>query len=642
LCSVDNENQTPEHLTPDEAKTSSGTAAAAPRLPSRQGVLAVRIRDLFEVRNNLLDCTDVPTLSEKGLALVREKLRSQTASLFLFGKDGYLKRVGVRGIDKNGLPIEDSWYADERYRPGESFTGRAVVPAGGSPYGEPQWTNDLEREPADPQSHKAYYNRLGFLKCAITVPLNGRHLTFGALEVINKLGKNGRPHKQAKFRLDDVYWLSVIGMSIASAVTTLRRQDELKLLSEISEWLLEPFGDGFSTPKIYSAMADRLSGPASHYCACIIRVVDDTGMLMTAGRASDSIPWDGGTELGKCVVAGEGIAGGVCQSGVRVVYEDVSEHADEFKHYGWVRRHELVSYACIPLKVHERTVGTLSLFTRYRHKFYPSDLTFLDNIAAQIAAVTESVRVVSRLHKTTAEIATGAERGKRDALAAGFEGGMTSYVHKYKNDLLNFQKGFEEMRLAKTARRASIAWQHIQQIELLLKEIAADISATRSRVNVNRLVQDIVRFYSMDPKSSGIAYAKNLDVALPDLEVREGDLRTIIDNLVTNAIKAIQKASRPQGAITVITARVRLNDIDYLQLTVTDNGVGIRNEDDARVYVRGYTTYPGGTGEGLFLIKRLVESSFGGSIQFNSTVGKGTTFTVRIPLLRYEWKEEEI
>jgi signal transduction histidine kinase len=210
-------------------------------------------------------------------------------------------------------------------------------------------------------------------------------------------------------------------------------------------------------------------------------------------------------------------------------------------------------------------------------------------------------------------------------------------VHKYKNDLQNFKAGFEEMLNAKAARRASIANKHVLQIRLLLGEIRSDMTTRRTRVDINELVRNALHFYEVDPKNAGIRFERKLDRGLPALDAREGEIRAIIDNLVSNAIKAIRRAGRKDGLIAVATSRVRANDIECLELSVADNGSGIKNEDRNKIYNRGYTTFDGGTGEGLFMTRRIVQATFGGTIHLVSAVDQGTTFFVRIPLRRNEW-----
>lgn len=108
----------------------------------------------------------------------------------------------------------------------------------------------------------------------------------------------------------------------------------------------------------------------------------------------------------------------------------------------------------------------------------------------------------------------------------------------------------------------------------------------------------------------------------------EDGLDTILDNLISNAIKYTPECGR-------ITIRW-FDDGDFVEMTVQDTGVGIAEEHHTRVFERFYradkarSRLLGGTGLGLSIVKHLAQS-FNGSVALTSRVGEGTTFRVRLP-----------
>jgi PAS domain S-box-containing protein len=99
-------------------------------------------------------------------------------------------------------------------------------------------------------------------------------------------------------------------------------------------------------------------------------------------------------------------------------------------------------------------------------------------------------------------------------------------------------------------------------------------------------------------------------------------LNRILYNLVTNAVQAM-----PNGGILTIDAHKEAEDAI---LSVNDTGVGIPPEIRGKMFTLMFTTKAKGQGFGLPVVKRMTES-LGGTVTFESTEGKGTTFIVRLP-----------
>jgi len=106
-------------------------------------------------------------------------------------------------------------------------------------------------------------------------------------------------------------------------------------------------------------------------------------------------------------------------------------------------------------------------------------------------------------------------------------------------------------------------------------------------------------------------------------------LRQILLNLIYNAIKFTS-----QGSVTVTVSTQSAQDILWLYVSVTDTGVGISKQDQARIFEEFEQLQPqngrGGTGLGLAITKKLIDLQ-GGTIQVQSKVGEGSTFSIAIP-----------
>ena len=110
-------------------------------------------------------------------------------------------------------------------------------------------------------------------------------------------------------------------------------------------------------------------------------------------------------------------------------------------------------------------------------------------------------------------------------------------------------------------------------------------------------------------------------------------LRRILENLVRNAVDSI---GSDQGTVTVATERVPGNEgLEWIQVTVTDNGAGMSEEQKTRIFDDFYTTKANGTGLGLSIVRRLV-MDLDGRIDVESAEGEGTRMIIHLPAAKVE------
>jgi nitrogen fixation/metabolism regulation signal transduction histidine kinase len=101
----------------------------------------------------------------------------------------------------------------------------------------------------------------------------------------------------------------------------------------------------------------------------------------------------------------------------------------------------------------------------------------------------------------------------------------------------------------------------------------------------------------------------------------------IITNLVKNAIQSIPEQQQNKTVFVAIK-----KDNNNVLILVEDNGIGIKPEDISRIFEPKFTTKNSGMGLGLGIIKNIIEN-YKGTITFDSQYGKGTRFTVSLPII---------
>lgn len=125
----------------------------------------------------------------------------------------------------------------------------------------------------------------------------------------------------------------------------------------------------------------------------------------------------------------------------------------------------------------------------------------------------------------------------------------------------------------------------------------------------------------------------NFDSALPLIDCLPGEFNQVILNLIVNAAHAIANAAREggpdKGKITVQTRTLS----DWAEIRIQDTGSGIPEEIRGRIFDPFFTTKEigKGTGQGLAIARSVVVDKHGGTIHFETEMGKGTTFIIRLP-----------
>ena len=143
--------------------------------------------------------------------------------------------------------------------------------------------------------------------------------------------------------------------------------------------------------------------------------------------------------------------------------------------------------------------------------------------------------------------------------------------------------------------------------------------------DINDVIDRTLMLLEMQASVRNIRIEKALDRTLPPIEVDKNKIQQVFSNLAINACEAM-----PNGG-TLVVASLMSRDGTHIEVTFTDTGVGISKENIPRLFDPFFTTKSFGTGLGLAVSYGIIRQR-GGTILVRSAVGKGTVFTVRIPL----------
>ena len=160
-----------------------------------------------------------------------------------------------------------------------------------------------------------------------------------------------------------------------------------------------------------------------------------------------------------------------------------------------------------------------------------------------------------------------------------------------------------------------------------LLDFARQSRVAKEQTNLAALIGEVIANMRLKAQDSQVTIESEIQPDLPDVKIDADQIRQMLVNLIQNGIDAIEKAGK-----VVISVR-KPEDDDCLEILVRDTGQGIPKEVLSEIFTPFFTTKQlgKGTGMGLSIVYGVVKMH-SGEISVDSDVGKGTAFTIQLPL----------
>jgi len=270
----------------------------------------------------------------------------------------------------------------------------------------------------------------------------------------------------------------------------------------------------------------------------------------------------------------------------------------------------------VPLKAEGQVIGLLAVGMPGNRRLTFEDEELIGTIATQAASVVLTGRLSEELARAREmeaihRVSTFVLHDLKNCVA------MLSLVSQ------NAEKHGEKPGFQRDAFRA--VDESVRQMQALMSKLNSPVPPLElalPRVRVNKLVEDVVA-QVREGAGSGVSVHTNLDSAADGVAVSEETVRTILSNLLLNAVQVVGA----HGRIEVATSR----EGPWLTLRVTDTGCGMSDEFVRyELFAPFRSTKTNGLGVGLYQVKSIVEA-LGGAVRVESRQGMGTTFWVELP-----------
>jgi PAS domain S-box-containing protein len=213
-------------------------------------------------------------------------------------------------------------------------------------------------------------------------------------------------------------------------------------------------------------------------------------------------------------------------------------------------------------------------------------------------------------------------------------------AHEIKNPLTPIQLSAERLRRRLLAllsppeaeildRATHTIVQQVESMQQMVNAVSEYARAPEMRVSrfsLNQLVTEVADLYRS--QEGHVAIVLDLDERLAAIEADRGRVRQILNNLLTNAIEALE--SRPDARVEIAT-RLEGHGSSFALVSVCDNGPGFKSELLDRIFDPYVTSKPKGTGLGLAIVKKIVEEH-GGRLEADNLPEGGARIRVALPV----------
>lgn len=177
-------------------------------------------------------------------------------------------------------------------------------------------------------------------------------------------------------------------------------------------------------------------------------------------------------------------------------------------------------------------------------------------------------------------------------------------------------------------KRIGILTREVSHLEGILDDFlrfARGGQVNRAPSDLAALVREVLDFTEPEHQAAGIVVHVDMPSSLPLVMIDTEAIRRVLINLLVNARQAM-----PGGGELIVQIR---REGPWAELAITDTGVGMDEEQLAKCFDLYWSTKRGGTGLGLSTVQRTI-AEHGGSVRVLSEPGRGTSFTVCVPLVQ--------
>ena len=297
-----------------------------------------------------------------------------------------------------------------------------------------------------------------------------------------------------------------------------------------------------------------------------------------------------------------------------------------------IQNESLVSLLASPMVFEGDVIGVLNVYTDHLHRFNNEEKRLFATLANLGAVAIQNARLYKRVFESEEQLRLNERLNALGLLAS-------EVAHEIRNPLTVIKLLFQSLDLKfapedPRSRDHAVIEEKLDHLESIVGRVlnfAKSSDDIHSRCSLRQIVRNTLVLMRLKLEQSRV----RLDYDEPEdpltVEASSGRLEQVILNLVFNAVQAM-----PQGGNLNLTLQaVTHQSVSWGELTLTDTGCGIPDDIRERIFDSFLTGRQDGTGLGMAIVKRIVDSHHG-TIEVVRSDASGTSIRLRLPLVPEE------
>jgi signal transduction histidine kinase len=494
---------------------------------------------------------------------------------------------------------------------------------------------DIQKHPIGPAGKRVGYHGV------LAVPIMLDQKAIGVIFFVR--------YEDEKFTSREVELLTTIGDQIAVAIARTKQTQELEkrnqnlsILSAIAENVhkstdlehtYESFLEMTKDVDIFDLMALYLVEGKGKNQEAVLQI--QSGFPQEYIENASRIP------------RGVGVTWKVIESGEHSYYESMNDEENVVGPAG--RALGSRSILATPLKSGNQTIGVIHFISLEKKAFSAIELDFLFSLGNQIGSAISKAKTFKEANDRAREL-EGLYENLQSAQSqliqseklASLGQLVSSIAHEINNpltpilgysQLLISQESVDPVKQDKFLGVINESAEKVKRIVENLLSFARTDKPNREYADVNKIVEKAVEFREYQLGIENIEVQRGFDPELPKTMADANQLQQVFTNIILNAYYAMGNIENGGGRLEV---RTKSGDGKTVEISIADEGPGIEEEVLNKIFDPFFTTKPPGIGTGLGLsVSYGIVKEHQGDIVVDTQLGKGTKFTVILPVLNY-------